>query len=159
MGLRSAEEFGKDLPSEIEGEGNEEEGEEQEDRGLMGLCPALPNDPPTLCPSSLGLPPLDPISSIFSNGILKLGVPGASATVPDNIPSVLPSANFTSSSNKGILDPPCVAAATCPPSAIWPCGCQSLCRSESGLEDVSGEEARTTGMLAPERILGGLCCC
>jgi len=159
--LRSSAEFGEDLPGEMEGEGNVEDGEEFEDRGLLGLCPALPNDPPAppaLCPTSLGLAPLDPSSSIFSAGILEFCVPGASATAPDNGISVQPRSDFASSSVKVILDPPGVAVPTCPSGATWLRRCQSLRRSEAGLEGGSGEEARTPGVLAPARVAGGLCC-
>lgn len=78
MGIQSGTEVGKDLPGEIEGEGTEEEGEELGDIGLLGLCPSLPNNLPAL-------PTLDPSSSIFSIGILKLRDPGASADEPDNV--------------------------------------------------------------------------
>lgn len=99
-------EFEKTLPGEREGEGDVEVGEECEDRGLLGLCPALPNTPPTtptLSPSSFGLSGLDQSSSMFNNGVVKLGVPDA--IIPDEFPSVLPRPNFPSSSIKVTLDP------------------------------------------------------
>lgn len=84
---------------------------------------------------------------------------GASATAPDHTPPVLLLPNLTSSSV--VLSPPwaVAAAATCPPGAIWPWLCHSLCWAGAGLEGDSREEAMTVGVLAPEMALRGLCCC
>ncbi|MEQ2203266.1 hypothetical protein XENOCAPTIV_027743 [Xenoophorus captivus] len=152
-------EFENTPTGEREGEGVVEVGEECDDRGLLGLCPALPNTPPTpptVCPSSFGLSGPDQSSSIFSNGVVKLCIPDA--IIPDEFPSELPCPNVTSSTIKVILDPDCAVPVPAP-DAIWPWQCQSLCWGAAGLEGDSGEEAMTAGMLALERVPGGLCCC
>lgn len=98
IGLGSKAEFRMDVPGEREGEGDEEDREEWEDRGLLGLCAALPNDPPaspTLSPPSLNLPPLNSSSSIFCAGMLKVWAPGASGITLDDVPSILACPNFT----------------------------------------------------------------